>query len=321
MKTEAEKFDNDKLRYDLIPADALEELAKVYTYGARKYGDKNWRFGMKWNRIFGAIQRHLWSFWKGANEDDESKIHHLAHAAWGCFTLLNYEKDHKELDNRTITEWSSKKSEKKEMFKNTESLYPFNISVTDAKKQLQNYLDLHYKELTINDIETTNKPGCWKINTKIFKNGEKWRKCNTCLNYENYIEEDKNLIIRYDEKIWNILKPKMKEYKIIRKDYNAEKKCYIEYLVKRIKIKPMTVGEYIEYTTNIRCSTKIEYPKLFLHTTSGFLICFSNASGEFLGHLINGSYHLAWWSLEEFNRRIDSGLLKEVKNEKSMENK
>ena len=94
------KFDGDKLRYDLIPADALRQLAEVYTMGAKKYDDNNWRKGIKWSRIYGAIQRHINAFWEGEDMDPESGLNHLSHAAWGCFTLLNYFKEKKEYDDR-----------------------------------------------------------------------------------------------------------------------------------------------------------------------------------------------------------------------------
>ena len=94
------KFDIGKTRYDLIPAFSLDELAKVYTMGAEKYDDNNWRKGLKWGRIFGAIMRHLWAFWRGERLDSESGLHHLAHAAWGCFTLMEYDITHPEYDDR-----------------------------------------------------------------------------------------------------------------------------------------------------------------------------------------------------------------------------
>ena len=94
------KYDEGKLRFDLIPGDALEELAIIYTFGARKYEDNNWRKGMLWSRVFGAIMRHLWAFFRGQDLDPESGRPHLAHAAWGCFTLLNYMKTRKEFDDR-----------------------------------------------------------------------------------------------------------------------------------------------------------------------------------------------------------------------------
>jgi hypothetical protein len=37
------KNDNDKLRYDLIPPQALKALAEVLTFGANKYADNNWQ--------------------------------------------------------------------------------------------------------------------------------------------------------------------------------------------------------------------------------------------------------------------------------------
>ncbi len=86
------KFDEGKIRYDLIDAYALEMLGKVYTYGTIKYDDNNWRKGFKWCRIFGAIMRHAWAFWKGEDNDPESGLPHMAHCAWGCFTLLNFSK-------------------------------------------------------------------------------------------------------------------------------------------------------------------------------------------------------------------------------------
>ena len=49
MKREGTKHDQGKLRYDLISAVGMEELAKVYTYGAKKYADHNWRKGIKWS--------------------------------------------------------------------------------------------------------------------------------------------------------------------------------------------------------------------------------------------------------------------------------
>jgi len=94
------KFDEGKNRYDLIPGYALDELAKIYTYGTKKYDDNNWRKGMKWGRIFGAMMRHAWAFWRGEDRDPESGLLHLAHAAWQCFTLMEYAKTHPELDDR-----------------------------------------------------------------------------------------------------------------------------------------------------------------------------------------------------------------------------
>ena len=88
--TEGMKFDDGKARFDLLPPDALWEVVRVYTFGAKKYNDRNWEKGIKWGRVFAAICRHLFSWLKGEDCDEESSIHHLAHATWGCLTLLAY---------------------------------------------------------------------------------------------------------------------------------------------------------------------------------------------------------------------------------------
>lgn len=84
----------------LVPPRALMELAEVYTMGAQKYAAHNWTKGMKWSRIYDAVQRHLNQFWAGEDMDQESRLCHLAHAAWGLFTLLEFRRLHPELDDR-----------------------------------------------------------------------------------------------------------------------------------------------------------------------------------------------------------------------------
>ena len=87
-------------RFDLIPTGALTELARVYGHGAGKYDDHNWRKGYAWHLSYAAMQRHLNSFWGGEDYDPESHLPHLAHAAWHCFTLLTFMKEHPEKDDR-----------------------------------------------------------------------------------------------------------------------------------------------------------------------------------------------------------------------------
>ena len=84
------RYDSGKIRYDLLPADALEALALVYTKGAEKYADRNWEKGMSWSRCFASLMRHIWAFWRGELYDPETKCHHMAMAAWNCFALCSY---------------------------------------------------------------------------------------------------------------------------------------------------------------------------------------------------------------------------------------
>ena len=86
------KWDAGKLRYDLLPPDALEEIVKVYTMGATKYAPHNWAKGMAWSRVFAAMMRHAWAYWRGEDNDPESGLNHMAHVAWGALTMLAYSK-------------------------------------------------------------------------------------------------------------------------------------------------------------------------------------------------------------------------------------
>ena len=82
--------------YALLPSEALDEIARVYAFGAEKYAAHNWRKGYEWNKSFSAMMRHLWSWWRGENLDPESGLSHLAHAGFhvlGLLTfVLNYER-------------------------------------------------------------------------------------------------------------------------------------------------------------------------------------------------------------------------------------
>ena len=95
-QTNGRKDDQGKLRYDLIPAWPLEQLAAVMTYGAKTYGDHNWRKGLKYSQLYAAAQRHLNAFWQGDDIDEDSGLPHLAHAAANMLMLLEY--DHRHYD-------------------------------------------------------------------------------------------------------------------------------------------------------------------------------------------------------------------------------
>lgn len=94
------KFDENKARFDLIPPQPLDEVARVFTIGANKYGDRNWELGISWGRIFAAMCRHAWAFWRGEVYDPVDGQHHLASVAWCALVLMEYEVTHPELDSR-----------------------------------------------------------------------------------------------------------------------------------------------------------------------------------------------------------------------------
>jgi len=86
-------------RFDLIPAEPLEELARVYGRGAAKYSDNNWMKGYKWGLSFAALMRHAWKFWRGESRDELGNSH-MACVAWHALTLMWFEKHRPELDDR-----------------------------------------------------------------------------------------------------------------------------------------------------------------------------------------------------------------------------
>lgn len=85
------KYDQGKQRWDLLPFLALSEVVKVYTYGANKYADNNWRAGMRWGRCIGALFRHTTAWIMGERLDKESGLHHLAHATFCLLSLIEYD--------------------------------------------------------------------------------------------------------------------------------------------------------------------------------------------------------------------------------------
>jgi hypothetical protein len=83
------KADGAKPRLDLLPPDVLEGFAAVMTVGAKKYGDHNWRSGMRWGRHYAAALRHLFAWWRGEDLDPETGLPHLDHAMC-CIAFLRH---------------------------------------------------------------------------------------------------------------------------------------------------------------------------------------------------------------------------------------
>lgn len=89
--TEGRKDDAGKLRYDLMPPEALQELARVYTIGAAKYADRNWEKGIKYGRIYAALMRHLEAWRQGEDKDPVDGQYHLSSVLWCAAALLTFE--------------------------------------------------------------------------------------------------------------------------------------------------------------------------------------------------------------------------------------
>ena len=96
--SEGKKFDEGKIRYDLLPVDALREVARVLTFGAAKYGDNNWKITKPESRYTAAAFRHGEAYRGGEMMDKESGVHHLAHRICCDLFLLQIDMEHKMSD-------------------------------------------------------------------------------------------------------------------------------------------------------------------------------------------------------------------------------
>jgi hypothetical protein len=82
------KHDEEKRRFNLIPWDALDQVASVFTLGAKKYADRNWELGFDWGRLSSAAVRHISAWEQGIDNDEEWELPHLAHAICCLLMLL-----------------------------------------------------------------------------------------------------------------------------------------------------------------------------------------------------------------------------------------
>lgn len=82
------KDDLGKLRYDLVPLLAEEQMVAVLTFGAKKYSPDGWRTVPNAKaRYHAALRRHVAAWARGEKLDSESGLPHLAHALC-CLAFL-----------------------------------------------------------------------------------------------------------------------------------------------------------------------------------------------------------------------------------------
>lgn len=84
------RFNNGKLRYDLIHPIAQEGLVKVLTKGSEKYSPRNWEAGMSWSTVIASLKRHLAAVEKGEDYDPETGLLHVDHIQCNAHFLSAY---------------------------------------------------------------------------------------------------------------------------------------------------------------------------------------------------------------------------------------
>ena len=93
------KYDQDKPRMDLLDSDALEGLATVLTFGAKKYAAHNWRSGISNSRLVAALLRHVFAILRGEYVDKESGLMHIDHVGCCWMFLSNNMKNRPDLND------------------------------------------------------------------------------------------------------------------------------------------------------------------------------------------------------------------------------
>lgn len=87
-------------RFELLPWDALEEVARVYAAGAAKYDDRNWERGYAWSLSFGALFRHAAKAVMGEDVDAETGCLHMACVVFHALALIAFLKRGAGTDDR-----------------------------------------------------------------------------------------------------------------------------------------------------------------------------------------------------------------------------
>lgn len=83
---------DNKLMWELLPLDVIEEVVRVYTFGARKYGPNKWQnLEDGYNRYKAALLRHLTLIDQGQHFDPESGLLHASQVAWNAIALCYFE--------------------------------------------------------------------------------------------------------------------------------------------------------------------------------------------------------------------------------------
>lgn len=63
------RFNEGKLRYDLVHPWSQEQMVRVLTKGSVKYEERNWERGMKWSNVLASAKRHMAAIERGEDYD------------------------------------------------------------------------------------------------------------------------------------------------------------------------------------------------------------------------------------------------------------
>jgi hypothetical protein len=94
------RFNNGKLKWSLVSWKALEPMVQVLMFGAEKYDSWNWSKGLKYTEVCESMQRHVYAFIQGEDDDQESKLSHVGHILCNAMFLSYMYLFRKDMDDR-----------------------------------------------------------------------------------------------------------------------------------------------------------------------------------------------------------------------------
>ena len=98
----AERYNEGKADYSLLPLHLLEGAVKVMAKGAEKYSAWNWAKGMPWSTPYACAMRHLAAWYRGETYDAETGENHLDHAICNLLMLKHFADTYQDGDDRPI---------------------------------------------------------------------------------------------------------------------------------------------------------------------------------------------------------------------------
>lgn len=155
------RYNEGKPDFSLIPLCTLEDEARVWEYGKKKYAAWNWCKGMDWSVPFACLMRHMSRWQAGEENDAESGLPHLAHAMCNLRMLTLFANTYKEGDTRPI-KWLE------EFFKETPVKEDVKASTQNDNLPIRSLaetaLDKPYPQVLTNlpILDTSPRSGDWE---------------------------------------------------------------------------------------------------------------------------------------------------------------
>ena len=90
-----------KIRYDLLPVNGINEVNKVLTEKLKKYNKNEWKYGLPWSEVLSSLKKHLNDFELG-EDFDKNKLLNMAHVAMNALIICDFYRSFPQGDDRVL---------------------------------------------------------------------------------------------------------------------------------------------------------------------------------------------------------------------------